>query len=155
MARKKKKRYPKRTTSAASNGNVGRWQPTRDLRQDLNAAMAFHKKGQLQEAERLYQTIISAEPNHPDALHLMGVLLSQRGDCERAIRMIRKAIQIVPNSAILYNNLANAFAHAGRLNEALDTYQKALNLTWLSLTVFRLMIMTPVFWKRLNGRRRK
>lgn len=124
----KKKRYRKQKTSLARRSKAGTWQPTIDRRRELNAAVGYHKKGNLQKAASLYQEIINDDPNHPDALHLLGVLLSRQGDYEGAVKLIQKAIQNFPANEILYNNLANALSHAGRFKEALDAYRKALKI---------------------------
>jgi thioredoxin-like negative regulator of GroEL len=56
----------------------------------LATALRHHQAGRLQEAEPIYQQILRAEPNHVDALHLLGVLAQQRGDNERAIECIAR-----------------------------------------------------------------
>ncbi|MEN6630373.1 MAG: SEC-C metal-binding domain-containing protein, partial [Sulfuricella sp.] len=42
--------------------------------QTLQAALAHHQAGRLLQAEEIYQQILQAEPNHPEALHLLGML---------------------------------------------------------------------------------
>ena len=42
--------------------------------QALQQGIAAHKQGKLQVAERLYRTILQAQPQHPDANHNLGVL---------------------------------------------------------------------------------
>ena len=42
--------------------------------QALQQAIAAHKEGKLQDAERLYRAILQVQPNHPDANHNLGVL---------------------------------------------------------------------------------
>ena len=44
------------------------------LEEVLQKAFEAHNAGQIQEAERLYTSILKAQPKHPDANHNMGVL---------------------------------------------------------------------------------
>ena len=44
------------------------------IEQALQQGIAEHKEGKLQEAERLYRTILQSQPLHPDANHNLGVL---------------------------------------------------------------------------------
>jgi protein O-GlcNAc transferase len=45
------------------------------LEEALQKAVEAHQTGQIQEAERLYSFVLTAQPNHPDANHNMGVLV--------------------------------------------------------------------------------
>ena len=45
----------------------------------LNTALGFHQRGLLEEAAGVYQTLLAQNPNHADALHLLGVVALQRG----------------------------------------------------------------------------
>ena len=49
------------------------------LAQTLQQAVAYHQAGRLPEAERLYRTILHAQPTHPDANHNLGILALQQG----------------------------------------------------------------------------
>ena len=44
------------------------------IEEALQQGIAAHKEGKLQEAERLYRTILQSQPLHPDANHNLGVL---------------------------------------------------------------------------------
>ena len=45
----------------------------------LEKARVHHTAGQLAEAEVLYREILEFSPDHPDALHLLGVIAYQVG----------------------------------------------------------------------------
>ena len=45
------------------------------IQQALQQGVAAHKKGQVEEAERLYKAILNSQPAQPDANHNLGVLL--------------------------------------------------------------------------------
>jgi Flp pilus assembly protein TadD len=45
----------------------------------LAQAMTLHRQGQLDEARRLYRSVLGRQPANVDALHFMGVLLHRLG----------------------------------------------------------------------------
>ena len=60
----------------------------------LEKGVSFHQIGNLLEAEKIYREVITANKNHPDALHLLGLIELQNGNAESAISLIQKAISI-------------------------------------------------------------
>jgi hypothetical protein len=49
------------------------------IEQAIQIALASHQAGRLDEAERIYQQVLQAQPVHPDALHLLGLIACQGG----------------------------------------------------------------------------
>jgi predicted O-linked N-acetylglucosamine transferase (SPINDLY family) len=91
-------------------------------------ALEFHRKGRLSHAEELYRQVIGAQPNHFDALHLLGVIRYQRGAHAEAIRYIDAALKINPNLASAYNNRGNALGELTLFDKALASYERAIAL---------------------------
>jgi protein O-GlcNAc transferase len=91
-------------------------------------AFALHRQGRLAEAERLYEDILRREPNHFDALHLLGVLSGQTRRTERSAELIAKAIALNAGVADAHNNLGNALLDLRRFEEALLSFDKATAL---------------------------
>jgi cytochrome c-type biogenesis protein CcmH/NrfG len=54
----------------------------------LAIAIGHHQAGRTQDAEQIYRQILQAEPNHPDALHLLGVIAAQVGKHEIAMESL-------------------------------------------------------------------
>ncbi len=94
----------------------------------LQTAWSYHQAGRVAEAKRLYAEILSEEPEHASALHLLGVLKFQQGDARAAIELIGKAISARPDVAKFHSDLAVALRAQGRLEEAVAAYRKALEL---------------------------
>ena len=61
--------------------------------QVLQRAVAAHKEGRLQEAERLYRAILQTHPSQPDANHNLGVLAVAVGKSSAAVPLFQKALQ--------------------------------------------------------------
>jgi tetratricopeptide (TPR) repeat protein len=91
-------------------------------------ALDLHGAGALDQAARLYRSVLQAEPAHFDAAHMLGVVHLQRGEHELAERQIRRALQISPNVPEACNNLGTALRHLDRLDEALASYDRAIAL---------------------------
>ena len=74
---------------------------------NLQKAFALHRKGDYPAAERLYQAILEAAPQHFDALHLLGVLHAQTGRLPRAAELLGAAIRVRPDAAAAQFNLGS------------------------------------------------
>ena len=91
-------------------------------------ALQLHQAGRLPEAEQLYRQTLAADPDCPDALHLLGMLALQSGHTQPAIELIGRAVKLVPDEATFYGNLGLALAAAGRNTEAQASCERALSL---------------------------
>ena len=91
-------------------------------------ATALHRGGHLDEAASLYREILSAEPGHVGALHLLGVVEAQRGHYVEASTLIEQAISIDAGMAAAHANLGNVWIALGSLGKALASYDRALTL---------------------------
>lgn len=94
----------------------------------LEQAAQWHRDKRLDDAEAVYRQVFEAEPGYIDALHLLGVIYSQRGDHATAERLIRQALRENPDSDTYHNNLGKALQGLGRLEEAANSYQRTLEL---------------------------
>lgn len=94
----------------------------------LNAALRQHQEGRLEDAGRMYQAILARNPNHPDALHLLGVVAHQLQQHAQAAELISRALQIRPNAAAYHANLAEVWRAMGQLDRAIGACQIALRL---------------------------
>jgi tetratricopeptide (TPR) repeat protein len=91
-------------------------------------ALEHHQHGRLAEAERLYRQILAIDPQHSDALHLLGVLAHQVGRDELAVKLIDAAIAINKQPAVYHSNLGTAFQTLGKLEKAQACFEQALAL---------------------------
>ena len=89
---------------------------------------AHHGAGQLPEAEALYREALQISPEHPDALHLLGVLGYQVGMAAPALELIEKAIQVRPDFAEAHFSRGNALYALQRHQAAVESYDKATQL---------------------------
>jgi tetratricopeptide (TPR) repeat protein len=99
-----------------------------DLPGLLARATAVHQKGELTEAERLYLAILEAQPDHFDAMHLLGVVRYQKGRHHEALDMIGSALKRNPGSAEALSNQGAVLQRLGRHKEGLRSYDQALTI---------------------------
>ena len=85
----------------------------------IQAALGEQKAGRLEEAKALYEGILEERPDHPDALHLLGVISLQTGDPEGGLDYMRRAWALVPDDVQIGLNLAGALKSLGRADEAI------------------------------------
>ena len=103
-------------------------EPTADAADTLQQAMQAHGSGRLDEASVLYRSLLTANPDHADALHLSGVLQAQMGQHQHAAELIARAIELQPAEAMFHNNLGNVHMERAQVAEAEACYQRALEL---------------------------
>jgi len=87
-----------------------------------------HQAGHLDQAEQVYLQILQAVPYHADALHLLGVLISQRGRDDLAVSYIERALTVKPHVAAFHNNLGFSYQALQRLDEAEAQFYQAIHL---------------------------
>ena len=88
------------------------------VEQRLAEAVKHHQAGELEKARVIYQEIISKNPRHADALHLLGVALHQSRRHEEAAQLIQTAINISPQSSIYYSNFGSCLISLKRFDDA-------------------------------------
>ena len=91
---------------------------TFDVRQVLQDGIAAHKGGNIQEAERLYRSILGEYPKHPDANHNMGVLAVGVGKVEAALPFFKAAIEANRTVEQFWLSYINALLKLQRIEEA-------------------------------------
>lgn len=91
----------------------------------LDQGLAAHREGRLNEAEIHYRAVLQAEPEHPEALHYLGVIAHQTGGHDQAIALISRSLRLRPD-ANATNSLGEALRAVGRLTEALAAYEATL-----------------------------
>jgi protein O-GlcNAc transferase len=90
--------------------------------QAIERALAHHRAGELREAETLYRQVLAENPNHADALHLLGLVGHAAGQHDAALELISRAIAIAPKTAVYHVSLAQV--HASR--RAYELAEKSL-----------------------------
>lgn len=93
----------------------------------LRLALGHHRAGRLGQAEAMYREALSQEPDHPDALHLLGTLV-QESDAEEALALLQRAAKLDPSAPHFHCNLGALLGRKGRQEEAIASLREALRL---------------------------
>src|SRR5262249_52099627 len=97
-----------------------------DAQQQLRQAYDLHRRGALAEAEKLYASVLRAQPASFDALHLFGVLRMQQGRPAEALPLIDRALAQRPDSLDTLSIAAAALVNLGRAGEALPKIDRLI-----------------------------
>ena len=124
----------KRRRKKARNGNLSQRSEQRaislqhrnKLAETMQRGIVLHQKGQLEEAAHIYEQILLNNPQHFEALKLLGTLAYQSGKIQLAIELISRSIAINPSYADSHYNLGIALKKHGELEKAVRSYQRAL-----------------------------
>ena len=100
--------------------------PGGDLMVKLRQAFGLHQQGRLWEAEQIYREVLARAPDHPDALHFLGVLETQHDRQEEGLALMERAIAINPRNPAAHYNRANVLRDMGRAEDAILGYDAAL-----------------------------
>jgi predicted O-linked N-acetylglucosamine transferase (SPINDLY family) len=93
---------------------------------NIDLAFAHHQAGRIREAEVLYRQILAQQPDHPDALHLLGALALQAERFDEARALLQQAITLRPPWPEAYNNLGLVLQAQGQRAEAIAAFCQAL-----------------------------
>ncbi len=96
------------------------------LHEKLNHAAQLHQQGDIDQAESEYAAILQSQPNHPDALHLLGVIAIQKNEFGKAIGLIEKAIDRAPTQPLYHENLGKAYFANCQYSQAVNHFETSL-----------------------------
>ena len=95
----------------------------------IEQAMAFHRQGDLANAERLYRQVLVGQPSNADVKHLLGAVELHRGRLDASVALIEEAVRLDPEQASYHNSLGEAHRMQGRFGQAVQAYRAALQLS--------------------------
>ena len=120
-----------------------------DPHQRLVEAVRAHQSGNLAAAEAGYRSVLAARPDHPDALHYLGILAYQREDLPQALDLVSRARELKPRDPAIPANLGLVRQALGQTAEAEAAYRASLDLeprqpeAWFNLGLTRLQQHRP------------
>jgi len=99
------------------------------IEQALELATQHQAAGRLHQAEVLLRQILQAQPRHPFALHLLGVIAHQAGNTGQAVHIIEQAVDSLPTVGQFHSNLGEMYRLLKNLDQAVYHGEKAVALT--------------------------
>lgn len=91
-------------------------------------ASAAHQQQHFREAQAGYTKILKWAPEHFDVLQLLGQSFIEEGRPSQAVRWLRQAIAVNPESADACYDLGLAYRKIGQIAQATRAYNRALEL---------------------------
>ena len=93
--------------------------------QELQNGVDAHNEGNLQEAERIYRSILQSQPKNPDANHNLGILIVASNKPESALPLFKTALDSNPKIEKFWLSYIDALINANQLQGAKLAIQKA------------------------------
>lgn len=100
--------------------------------QDLDAlfkqAIQCHQAGQLEQAIKMYKTVLTAVPDNASVCNLYGLALHSSGKLENALSLLIKATRLAPQSAKYHYDVGVILQQEGKELKSISYYRAALEL---------------------------
>ena len=105
-----------------------RGEVTMSLAEAIAIGQTMQRNGYFRDAEIIYRQILAAKPRQPEALHFLGVVLTQTGRRDEGIASIMAALEIKPDYVDAISNLGNVLHEQGHFGHAEAAYRRAIQL---------------------------
>jgi tetratricopeptide (TPR) repeat protein len=92
----------------------------------LQALINLYSQGQLQQALKHAETLVTQFPQSAILFNVQGAVLNELGLLKLSVNAYTKALAIKPDYAEAYNNMGVTLKEQGKLEEAIQAYNKAL-----------------------------
>ncbi len=96
------------------------------IRKAFAMANSYYQSGHIKLAANVYDKILEINPEHPDALHMAGVVALKNGKYDLAANFIKSAIRIAPEKAAYHISFGSVLLNLKRRDEAVSSYKNAL-----------------------------
>jgi len=95
---------------------------------DIQTGMLLHQEGNYIEAQRIYEALLEENPENFEVLNLLGTLALQLGDTQLAKEFVDRSMAVESPDPAFYVSQGNSLKSLNRLEEAVVSYKKALDL---------------------------
>ncbi len=85
-------------------------------------SIQFHQSGDLSNAQKGFEYLISKYPGSSDLLNSLGTLNLQMGEDKKGCSLLEKSLQINPNQPMISFNLGNSYLNQKNTSKALEFY---------------------------------
>lgn len=94
-------------------------------RRHFEAAVALHKQGKFDDAERHYRSVLRLHRDHLGTLHGLALVLVQTGRLAEAAKTYKHLVAVSPDDAVAHANLGHVLHSMGHYEEALASLERA------------------------------
>ncbi len=94
----------------------------------FNQGYDYHKHGQLNQAWQIYRQVLQLQPEHFDALYMLGLIAFNNQKFELTVDLLGKVIKLNGNHADALYNHGVALQKLNRMEEAVISFDKVIEL---------------------------
>ena len=94
----------------------------------LSEAIELHKKGNILEAEKIYNDILRSDPQNIQVIDLLANIKLTTKDFQTAYTLYHKILELDSDNKDALFNIAISAKNLGHLAEAIDSYKKVIEL---------------------------
>jgi len=91
----------------------------------LLQAIEYHKIGNVEEANRFYQSILKVNPKHPDANHNLGLLITNHGSIIESYKYFKTALEANSQIPQFWYSYIDILIKLNKIEDAKTYYNKA------------------------------
>ena len=91
----------------------------------VSSARALRAKN-WRETERLCRQVLRLDPNHPTAVHLLGLAAQRGGHVTDAISLLKRSLELDGRAVVWWYNLGVSCWASNRLAESAEAFREAL-----------------------------
>jgi tetratricopeptide (TPR) repeat protein/SAM-dependent methyltransferase len=94
----------------------------------LEAASKLAQAGRFDDAAEHYREFLASHPDHPEAIHFLGVCLVRSGRRNEGLPLLERSVRLAPANALYRQNFGLLLAEAGELSRAEAQFGEILRL---------------------------
>lgn len=94
----------------------------------IKSAFEHYQSGNLERSEHICKDILRRRPADVDTMHFLGIICSQLGKFDDAVRYLKEASRLDRTNPYAYFHLGNAHQGKGEYDDAMNCYRQAIQL---------------------------
>lgn len=98
-----------------------------NYKQTADRAYELHTQNKFEEAEQLYIELLNVSPDDANILNLYGLLCLSKGNFDKAISLLSRAV-VLKESSYIMANLAKAYLYNNEIKNAIKLFESASEL---------------------------
>lgn len=94
----------------------------------LQQAVQLYQAGKADQAAALCHRVLQAQPQQPDALHVLGNVAKDQGNFQQALQYFRQGLQAAPGHIHMLNSAGLLFRAMGHMHEARQCFERSIEI---------------------------
>ncbi len=116
--------YAEPLVDVSNNRNVS----SNKVKSDFNIGVYYQKQGNLGQAIRAYEKVLSVDPDNAEVHNNLGIIYKEQGNVDKAVEHFQRVVTLNPGMEEAHNNLGVMYFVNKDQRNAVMEYRKALEL---------------------------